>query len=107
MLGLIIFPLAKGLVEPVKNTKLSDLANDGWPAWSYTIGQPCETLGDLVLNLRHAVAHGHWRFSSDSRDCSEVTLEVELPGSWKAEIGCVELQLFCRKFIKLLESSQI
>jgi hypothetical protein len=105
LLGLIIFPIAKGLHQQIKSRKMDDLVNEGWPAWNYPDGGSCATLGDLVLKLRHAVAHGHWRFTSESRDCSAVRLEVELPQSWKADIGCLELQLFCRKFVELLEPS--
>jgi hypothetical protein len=105
LLGLIIFPMAKGFHKKIQGKKMDDLINEGWPVWNYTEGDPCATLGDLVLKLRNAVAHGHWRFTSESRDCGAVRLEVELPKSWKADIGCLELQLFCRKFVELLEPS--
>ena len=48
------------------------------------------------------MSHGRWSFSSDSRDCSEVRIAVELKDSWKVDMTCLDLQHFCRKFVELL-----
>ena len=63
----------------------------------------------LVRRLRNAVAHGHMRFSSDSRLLEEVFVEVadfkpdtEEP-YWIARIQGRELRSFCLKFIQLIE----
>ena len=103
ILGLIVFPFAKGLHKPHENLSLTEMENQGWPMWKQMEGLPCDTLGELPRRLRNAVAHGHWSFSNDSRDCETVRIVV-LENSWKVEIGCSDLQHFCRNLTQLFES---
>ena len=76
LLGLVVFPWERGFQEQAKALRLCDLAAKGWPQWAMT-GQPCETLGTLIRVLRHAIAHGNVKFSSDSRIIDEVSVEFE------------------------------
>ena len=103
LLGLIVFPVVKNAHVPHEHLRVSDLVQQGWPAWNQISGTQCETLGELLRNLRNAVAHGYWSFSSDSRECSKVRIAVELKDSWKVDMNCLDLQRFCRKFVELLE----
>ena len=109
MLGLVVFPWERKFQEHVKELRVDDLVKEGWPQWNMT-GQPCDTLGDLVGVLRHAVAHGHVKFSSDSRTVDEVLIEFEnRPNDplrhWRGSISGGNLRTFCLKFIQLVDNS--
>jgi protein-tyrosine phosphatase len=75
LLGLIVFPWEKDFAKSVAKLQVDALVKQGWPRWEIRRGY-CRTLGDLVRRLRNAVAHGHMRFSSDSRLLEEVFVEV-------------------------------
>jgi hypothetical protein len=108
LLGLIVFALEKQKKDYGKKAldlypqRLSDLTIMGWPAWRIE-GSTCETLGELLRQLRNAVSHGHWSFDSDSPNCTAVNLSVELENKGSATIRCCELQIFCRKFAELMK----
>ncbi len=108
LLGLIVFPLEKRFVRFLLKQQLDDLVARGWPSWAFSLDRS-DTLGDLVYHLRNAVAHGRITFSSDSRNPSEVALEVAdaRPKTqeiyWRASIGATDLRHFCVRYAKLLE----
>ncbi len=80
LLGMVVFPREKLLLEAIKETPLSSLAKEGWPSWTITrddSAQPTRTLGDILKHVRNAVAHGRITFTSDSRLMHEVRLLVE------------------------------
>jgi hypothetical protein len=110
LLGLIVFPKEKNLHRRFSHLSLDDLVAQGWPKWNFSFGTS-DTLDDLVYHLRNAVAHGHMSFSSDSRHVEEVSIEVEdyqKKGTklyWRASIGINDLQLFCYKFVDLIEET--
>jgi|SRR5271157_599471 len=110
LLGLIVFPWEKHFVDAIEENRLDDLTNKPWPKWTTTKGTS-DTLGQLVENLRHFVAHGNMRFSSDSRQLDEVNIEVEnyKPRTttliWSASISAKDLRKFCVRFIKLIEET--
>ena len=110
LLGLVVLPWERELVRHIKKVKLKDLADQGWPEWSTTLGKT-ETLGELIHRVRNAVAHGSFMFSSDSRLLSEVVLEVEVKKTkcsepyWRAHIGGCELYSFCLLFSEYIEET--
>jgi DNA-binding MarR family transcriptional regulator len=97
LLGLVVFPHEKHLDAELKEIRLDRLAVEGWPRWEISKGK-CETLGSLVCRLRNGVPHGRLRFSSDSRELQEVTIEVEdwhphaREPYWRALIGAADLR---------------
>ena len=110
LLGLVVLPWERNLVEHIQEVKLRELADQDWPEWSITLGC-CETLGELVYHIRNAVAHGRVTFSSDSRNLAEVEIIVEdaKPGrktpDWRAKIGGNELYSFCLRFAEYVDST--
>ena len=68
-----------------------------------------KTIGDLIEQLRHAVAHGHVHFDSDSRLLTDVTITFEnrqardRPAEWTGEIGADDLAEFCAAFSAFIE----
>jgi DNA-binding MarR family transcriptional regulator len=110
LLGLVAFPHEKHLDAELKEIRLDRLAVEGWPRWEIRKGK-CETLGSLVRRLRNAVAHGRLRFSSDSRELGEVTIEVEdwhphaREPHWRARIGAADLRAFCLRYVDLIEDT--
>ncbi len=111
LLGLIVFPLEKNFVDSIRTNRLVDLQKHGWPEWTVTHGSS-ETLGELIKNLRHSVAHGNIRFSSESRNSDEVDIEVEnyqppqyKQLKWSAKITAKHLREFCLRFINLIDET--
>lgn len=110
LLGLIVFLWEKHFVDSVEQLSLNALIQQGWPKWEIFSGS-CETLGQLVRHLRNAVAHGHMRFSSESRIMDDVEIEVEdykpqaKVSHWAARIRATELRDFCLRFIDLLDQT--
>ena len=111
LLGLIVFPLEKHFVDSIKTKELVDLQAQGWPEWKIMYGKS-NTLGDLITNLRHSVAHGNIQFSSDSRNIDEVYIEAETYKpkeytelKWSARILAKDLHTFCIRFFNLIEET--
>jgi hypothetical protein len=106
MLGLIIFPWEAAVLDEAKDAKLSTLAADGWPQFTFVKGG-CENLYDLIHRLRNAVAHNHITFSSDSRVPKEVevTFEDWKNGQphWMAIVNGEDLSEFCLRFTGFVE----
>jgi hypothetical protein len=111
LLGLIVFPWEQKFADHIKAVPIDELVAKGWPQFEITKGE-CQTLGQLVRYLRHAVAHGRITFSSDSREINEVSISVEnyahkqdpLP-NWSARLEARDLREFCRRFIDLIEDT--
>ncbi len=107
LLGLVVFPWEKGIVERFRNIGLEHLNEDGWPQWVITKGR-CTTLGELTRYIRNGASHGHLQFSSDSQTLEDVTIQVSnYPPKSKdpnfvASIRAQELVLFCEKFSVLV-----
>ena len=109
LLGLVVLPAEKKLVEKGKGPPLKDLGKKGWPKWD--IPDDTKTLGDLIYHLRNAAAHGHYTFSSNSRHLHEVTITVKDSKDggetfyWSAKIRGDKLYRFCMKFAAYLTST--
>ena len=110
LLGLVVFPHEKHFFDHVENLALSDLADRGWPTWTFTCGVSA-TLGELVRHVRNAAAHGLIEFSSESHDMSEVTITVrdrpkdKAPFNWEATILAEHLREFVLLMIQLIENT--
>ncbi len=108
LLGLVVFPWERGFQEHAKEAPLGDLIAKGWPRWKMK-GVRCDTLGELIRVLRHSVAHGNIRFSSDSRRIEDISIEFEnCPPNrpdllWYGSISAVDLRTFCLEFVKLVD----
>ncbi len=111
LLGVVVFPWAEGVEQNIKNRRLERLGQDGWPRWNIFLGES-ETLGDLLRHLRNAIAHRRLRFTSDSPDPRDVSIEfTDEPKSknakpgWGAEISADDLELFLQKFMELVDNT--
>jgi HEPN pEK499 p136 len=110
LLGLIVFVWEKRLVEHMKELRLEDLEQKGWPKIEVTEGWS-ETLYKFVRHLRNAVAHGLVTFSSDSPEPREVIIQIDdaksagKPPYWSARMKASELRQFCLKFIALVKGT--
>ncbi|MGO9677084.1 MAG: HEPN family nuclease [Candidatus Sulfotelmatobacter sp.] len=106
MLGLIVFQREKNRIQYGKDIRQTTLDTPDWPQWA-AMSPHCNTLEELVNNLRHAVAHGHVEFSSNSHDLSEVEISFRNPGKqWSGSIRADALRAFCFRFKALLEAAQ-
>jgi hypothetical protein len=110
MLGLLIFPyeeLKRASPNIFKSHALADLAADGWPTWTFSIGQS-QDLDDLLRHLRNSVSHRRIRFSSESRKLQNVEIEFrDRPrgankDNWGASLNAKHLHEFVRKFSDLI-----
>ena len=110
LLGLLVFLRERQFLKHVGQQTLDKLVSRGWPRVECTKGE-CPTLGDFIYHLRNAVAHGRVKFSSDSRDLGEVTIDFEdwKPGAseayWSACMKANDLRDFCLNLIGLLEDT--
>jgi hypothetical protein len=110
LLGLVVFLWEKNFVAHLYELKLDDLAKQGWPRVEVTLGE-CQSLGNLAHHLRNAVAHGRIKFSSDSRELSEVTIDIEdckphqSSPYWSARMTAADLREFCLKFMALRDDT--
>src|SRR5438094_956061 len=102
-LGLVVFLWERNFVERIKDVTLPDLNKKGWPRIKVVKGER-QALGGLIHHLRNAAAHGRVKFSSDSRNLSEVIIDVEdckprqsIP-YWRARVSGEDLRTFCVKF---------
>jgi len=110
MLGLVVFPWEATFSARTRQIRIADLKQEGWPEWRITLGSS-ETLGDLIENLRHATAHRGIRFSSESPLPQEVEVTVwnrprkKAAINWIATIRADELQDFCMRFMRVVQST--
>lgn len=111
LLGLVVFLREREVLRRIPTMQLNDLEVEGWPHVEVTKGQnDCTTLGQVLHHLRNAVAHGRIRFSSDSREMSEVVVQFE---DWKDkrakepyvcfEMDALALHAFCAKLTRLVQ----
>jgi hypothetical protein len=106
LLGVIVFQHADHTIQNNPNAsdaKLSSLDSQ------WTTSPPCDTVGQLVEHLRHAVAHGHVKFSSASHNYHDVSIyfsnNPKSPTKWTGSIRADSLQKFCYQLMKLLFGS--
>jgi hypothetical protein len=110
LLGLVVFPWEHDGLNSVRGIQLCELAKQGWPQFQITMGHSAD-LGDLIFHLRNAIAHGHMSYTSDSRNESEVVIEVldykpraKLP-YWGARCKAADLHAFCLRLAQLVEDA--
>jgi len=112
LLGLIVFPKEKLLLDEIEKISLDDLVSKGWPKWQITLDsgkQRTETLGLLVWHLRNSISHGALMFTSDEQHLENVAVRVEdrpskgTDPNWRAEISGINLREFCMRFAKLID----
>ncbi|WP_447964104.1 HEPN family nuclease [Nitrospira sp. Ecomares 2.1] len=107
LLGLVVFTCEKKYVRCTLSERLVDLAEKGWPSWTFTLGgAPNHTLGELIYHLRNGAAHARLAFSSDSSLPADVRITVEdalsktSPVYWRASITAADLLKFCHLYGK-------
>lgn len=109
LLGMMVFPWEQQLIERLAHKRLEVLSQDGWPKWKIIAGSS-KTLRELSERIRNATAHGNITFSSDSKNLSEVTLQIQDRGEsghdvvWSAQISAVDLAEFLRRLTVLIEN---
>jgi hypothetical protein len=102
--GLIVFPWERNADQQIRGTLVSTLNAPQWPEWVET--RPSKGLGQLIHNLRNAIVHRNFDFSSDDRSASNVIITFRSEdGNWEATISAQDLNRFCLAFIKLIEDS--
>lgn len=110
MLGVIVLQREQNKIQFNQRVRKIKLVSPDWPQWK-TMSPSCNTLGALVDNLRHAIAHGHVEFSSNSHTLSEVMISFRNPGwkggPWIGEINAADLRTFCVRFKGLLEQMNV
>ncbi len=101
-LGLEVFPWEQEADKRIRGTRLTGLYEAGWPVWAET--KPSKGLGQLIKNLRNAIAHCNVQFSSDDREARKVVVTfANENGEWQAAISAHDLSIFCLKFIELIQ----
>lgn len=112
LLGLIVFPKEKLLLDQIDKILLADLQAKGWPQWQITLDggkRRTDTLGQLIWHLRNAISHGALMFTSDDESLENVALRVEdkpsktADANWRAEISGIHLREFCLSFTGLID----
>lgn len=103
-LGLIVFPWEDQADKVIRGKLLTDLYKSGWPVWDEV--PPSKGLGQLIHNLRNAIAHSNVKFSSDDRAANKVAiLFASQSCDWHATISAHDLKNFCLKFIEFIENT--
>lgn len=116
LLGLVVFPKEKLLLNRTKTKTIENMRAEGWPSWTITLDNdwknPTRTLYDILRHLRNAVAHGRVTFTSDSGHLQEVAIIVEDKKQsndpqpcWRAEIDGEHLRGFCLRLIEFIDST--
>ena len=114
LLGMVVYPWERHLMEAMQETRIDSLAAEGWPKWKVVVDNythKTDTLGRLVEHLRNAASHGRVRFegagkgsgrlSADSKEPVQVVViaeDIPLGGEsarWEAHIGGDDLYSFC------------
>ena len=108
LLAIVVFPWQRDAFAAVKKKRLPVAAKEGWPSFQMSgprnDANEVKTIGDLVTQLRHALAHGHVRFHSDARNPADVIVVFEnrpsagQPAEWRGAIRADQLAVFCRTF---------
>ena len=115
LLGLVVFPKERLLLEQAAATTIADMHAKGWPTWTIMLDdqeKPTTTLAHILKHLRNAVAHGRLTFTSDSRNIEEVAILIEdkkrredpVP-YWRARIDAKDLRGFCHCFLDFIEDT--
>lgn len=115
LLGLVVFPKERLLLDQAKATTIADMAAKGWPSWTITQDDPqdpTKTLAQILKHVRNATAHGRLTFTSDSRHIEEVAIIVEDKKRredpapyWCARIDAKDLRSFCHHFLDFIENT--
>jgi hypothetical protein len=115
LLGLIVFPKEKLLLDEAERKTIDAMRNENWPTWTITrddATKPTRTLADMLTHLRNAVAHGRLTFTSDSPRIEEVAIIVEDKKRrhdpepyWRATIEARDLHAFCLRFLDFIEEN--
>lgn len=114
LLGLVVFPKEKLLLEKAATLSIDDMKKQGWPSWTILLDdpkKPTANLAVLLKHLRNAICHARLLYNSDSRSIDDVTIRVEDQPSatctknWAASIGASDLRLFCDHFINFIEQT--
>lgn len=115
LLGLVVFPKEKLLLDQAKSKTISDMRTENWPAWTILLDdpqKPTSNLADILKHLRNAVAHGRLTFTSDSERLEEVAIIVEdkkhredPEAYWRAQIDGKDLRSFCLHFVDFVENT--
>jgi hypothetical protein len=86
------------------NLSLIDAEARGWPHVSSTVGNTA-TLGDLIIEMRNALAHGHVEYlaSPKGADISGLRLTTKQPPlyagvKWQGELSVSDLEQFLTRF---------
>ena len=68
LLGLIVFPYEK-ISKSLPQIRLNELINNGWPRLSITLDvDGCNTLGQLIKNMRHGISHSNIIFAANEQN---------------------------------------
>jgi hypothetical protein len=116
LLGLVVFPKEKLLLEGARRKTLPEMKEEGWPTWVITRDddkkRPTTTLFDIVAHVRNAASHGRLTFTSDSRLIEEVAIVVEDKKNkkdpepyWVAQIEAKDLRAFCFRFLEFIDDT--
>ncbi len=115
LLGLIVFPKERLLLDETKKMTLNTMASKGWPTWTITrddTKKGTSTLADIIYHLRNAVSHGRLVFTSDSPEIDDVAIIVEdkkgredAEPYWRAQIGAHDLRTFCLHFLDFIDNT--
>ncbi len=107
-LGLIAFP-RESCFDKIPETKLSDLAAQGWPAPKNEGGfPPARNLQDFIRHLRNGITHGHLEFSAGAGNEIESMLvwdediNKKHNKNWQVRFKMKELREFVTKFPDML-----
>ncbi len=115
LLGLIVFPKERLLLDETKKMTLDSMASKGWPTWKIILDdtkKPTSTLADIIYHLRNAVSHGRLIFTSDSPKIEDVAIIVEdkkrpedAEPYWRAQISAHDLRTFCLHFLDFIDNT--
>ncbi|HET6840702.1 MAG TPA: hypothetical protein VFK06_03325 [Candidatus Angelobacter sp.] len=103
LLGLIVLQHEKNRTQFNGKIRGMPLDSLNWPNWE--MSNPINTLGQLIKQVRHVIAHGGITYSSaHSQNFDDVLLTFYDPDSkWIGKIKAADLRTFCLRFKELLE----
>ena|ERR1035437_2372254 len=106
LLGLIVLQHERNRTQFDRKIRALKLADLNWPSWDPPPDHKTDTLGKLITQLRHVIAHGGITFSSDGTDLDSVMLVFhDSKAKWHGTISAAHLHEFCYRFKALLEES--